>query len=180
MDYYHFVKGATAQFQENAGRLQGEDVSAVHFHTPLVGPWDSLTIIYDADLTTARDVIASLDSPSASPANAEDRPLSSTTAIETVRGQNRIRRSHHEAFEAYALITTITPPDYELFHELEGLEGYAGSAMVDGIFDILLLIGGGTPEDLQTRLRALRTMLRGRARAQNCYQPPLPEGAEQA
>jgi len=176
MDYYHFVKGATPRFHENARRLQGS--GSVHFETPLVGPWDSLTIIYDADLATAQEMIASLNSPDESAANAEDRPLGATTAVETVRGPLRIRRSHHEEYEAYALITTIDPPDPELFHDLEGLDGYTGSAMVDGIFDILMLIGGESPDDLQSRLKSLRRLIRGRARAQICYQPPLPKDAE--
>ena len=131
MDYYHFVKGATPRFHDNAARLRGLDKSPVHFETPLVGPWDSLTIIYDADLTTAQETIASLNSPIESEASAEDRPLGSTTAVETIQGPLRIRRSYHEEYEAYALITAIDPPDYELFHELEGLAGYTGSATPD-------------------------------------------------
>jgi hypothetical protein len=73
MDHYHFVKGATAVFHDNAQRLR--DSGGVHFETPLVGPWDSLTIIYDADAATARETIAALNSPSESPTNSEDRPL---------------------------------------------------------------------------------------------------------
>lgn len=175
MDFYHFIKGATEAFHDNAQRLRG--LGPVHFETPLVGPWDSLTILYDADLASARETIASLNSPNASPPSAEDRPLASTTAVETARGAQRIRRSHHEEYEAYALITTVSSPDHELFSELDGLDGYAGSAMVDGDFDILLLIGGATPDDLQRRLNALRRAIRGRARAQICYQPPLQYGA---
>ena len=171
VDYYHFVKGATGAFHNNAQRLR--ESGGVHFETPLVGPWDSLTIIYDADVNTAREMIAALNSPSESPADAEDRPLASTTAIETARGMRRIRRSHHEEHEAYALIKTASPPDYELFAELNEVDGYAGSAMVDGIFDILLLIGGATPDDLQRRLTTLRRTIRGRGRAAICYQPPL-------
>jgi hypothetical protein len=172
MDHYHFVKGATAAFHGNAQRLK-EESRPVHFETPLVGPWDSLTIIYDADVAAAQETIAALNSPSTSPADPEDRPLDSTTAVETVRGTLRIRRSHHEKYEAYTLITTMSPPDHELFAALEQLDGYAGSAMVDGIFDILLLIGGRTPEDLQKRLTMLRRSIRGRGRAAICYQPPL-------
>jgi hypothetical protein len=178
MDYYHFVKGATVAFHDNAQRLRGR--GPVHFETPLVGPWDALTIINDTDLETAYELISELNSPSQSPSSAEDRPLASTTAVETVRGTRRIRRSYHEEYEAYALITTATTPDDELFASLEELDGYAGSAMVDGIFDILVLIGGATPEQLRERLARLRAAIRGRARAQVCYQPPLPEGASGA
>jgi hypothetical protein len=173
MDYYHFVKGATTAFHENAQRLR----EPVHFETPLVGPWDALTIIYDADLTTAQELIAALNSPPRSPEGAEDRPLGSTTAVERLRGARRIRRSYHEEYEAYVLITTASTPDDELFAGLEELDGYAGSAMVDGIFDMLLLIGGATPEELRERLVRVHLAMRGRAKAQVCYQPPLKEAA---
>lgn len=178
MDVYHFVKGATAAFRDNAQRLKG--LGLVHFETALVGPWDHITIIWDADVATAHEVVVELNSPGQSPPNAEDRPLDATTAVATALEQNfgptRIRRSYHEAYEAYALITSTTPPDEELFADLNQLDGYTGSAMVDGIFDILLLIGGSTLEELQERLTTLHTMLRGRGRAEVCYQPPLEEG----
>jgi hypothetical protein len=108
MDVYHFVKGATAAFRDNAQRLKG--LEFVHFETALVGPWDHITIIWDADVATAHEVIVELNSPGQSPPNAEDRPLDATTAVATAVKENfgptRIRRSYHEAYEAYALITS--------------------------------------------------------------------------
>jgi hypothetical protein len=174
MDYYHFVRGTTPAYFENAQRLQTE--KRVRFKTPLVGPWDSITILEeDLDVAVAQQTIAELDSPSSSPTNAEDRPLDSTTATSTKFGPQRIRRSEHKKYEAYALITTESSPDEALFAALDTLDGYTGSSMVDGSFDILLLLGGATPEELENRLATFRSTIRGRARAEVCYQPPLSE-----
>jgi hypothetical protein len=177
MDYYHFVRGATPAYFETARRLQTE--MRIRFQTPLVGSWDSITILEeDVDLAAAQATIAELNSPSSSPTNAEDRPSDSTTATATKFGTQRIRRSEHERYEAYALITTAITPNEQLFAELDVLAGYTGSSMVDGIFDILLLLGGATPQELETRLAAFRTTIRGRARAEVCYQPPLSDEYE--
>ena len=177
MDYYHFVRGATPAYFATAQRLQTE--KRIRFKTPLVGTWDALTILEeDVDLNVARQTIAELNAPSSSPGSAEDRPHDSTTATATKFGPARIRRSEHEEYEAYALITTSITPDDELFDKLATLDGYTGSSMVDGIFDILLLLGGASPEILQQRLGALRTTIKGRAKADICYQPPLSEEYE--
>jgi hypothetical protein len=172
MDLYHFVKGATGGFHARAGELVNEEVA--RFATPLVGEWDALTILYDIDLGSVADTIAELDGSETE--DVSDRPVGSTTATSIKFGQQRIRRSYHEPYEAYLLIKTQRPHDEDVLNDLNDVDGYTGSALVEGTFDILLLIGGADPDQLRDRISEVRGTLGTRGRSLACYQPPLAEG----
>lgn len=174
MDAYHFVKGATPTFHDRANDLVGDN--RARFTTPLVGEWDGLTILYDINLADVYQTIAMLNSPPSDSVDAADRPMASSTATSIKFGTNRIRRSEHEKYEAYALIRTTRPHDESLLNELNSVPGYTGSALVEGKFDILLLLGGATEDELFARIATTRSRINTRGRAIVCYQPPLPDG----
>jgi hypothetical protein len=186
LEVYHFARGVSGAYLDYVRRLQGDGDSAVRFTTSLLGPWDSLTIIDvadDAGFEAALDAVIDINAVGASSAgadgsaygtddgsdgNASVRPLETTTAVAFRPGIFKIRRRFGRNFEAFVQISAIGSM-MDVFGLLPNLDGYEGSALVTGMFDMLLLLGANSLDELRDNLEAMAEKLEDRATTVTCY-----------
>ncbi|MDQ4027405.1 MAG: hypothetical protein M3214_05040 [Actinomycetota bacterium] len=168
MDVYYFSRGVTQEFLDNARDKENPE-GPVRFTTALVGPWDFLAVldVEDGDFEAVKDLLSDLNQAGG---DTGARPSDSTTAIAVAHGRYVIKRRRIMAFAAFVLIRVQRTPVREIFAELDHLDGYEGSAIVDGGFDILVELGAERYGDLRERLAATRALIEGRGRAEVCYQ----------
>jgi hypothetical protein len=171
LEVYAFARGVTQRYLDYVRDLQGQADSSVRYTTSLLGPWESLTIVEleaDDDFETALSTVMAINQAGASNGDSGVRPVETTTAVSFRPGIFVIRRRARRSFEAFVLISASAPM-LDVFGILPNLEGYEGSALVTGDFDMLLLLGADSLENLRSSLSMMSDELQGLARTSTCY-----------
>jgi hypothetical protein len=166
---YLFAKGTSEDYLEHVQSLVHEPESGVHFVFPLVGAWDSMTVLDPPpdDLQAIRRLVTELIWSN----EVGSRVLASTLALPWPPG--RIKKLELPSpFEAIVAIRTRAGLAQQVLNDIESELSSAGGILperVNGSYDLVCELWAEQLEPLQNILERLRAAISDRGTVDVSY-----------